>query len=168
MIEIAVVLVLVSLLASTVAMSAGGMLNGATLGETVAQIDSLDSEARRTAKRLGHTIELYIDSETRRLTLHDPREPNAPPLGGITLPRTFELTQAWHLVRGEQQIETDLVIQYEPDGTATTWGVSISDPNTQEGLSSLAFLGMTGQMTQRENHEQARDILAEALGRHTD
>ena len=168
LIEIAVVLVIVALLASAVAMSASGMLNGATLEETIAQIDSLDREARRTAKRLGNAVELHIDSEANQLTLRDPQQPSAPPLGGFALPRAFELTQAWRLIRGEQEGDTALVIRYESDGTATTWGLTLSDRNTQEQLNSVVLLGMTGQMTQWKNHEQGHDILAQALGRHAD
>lgn len=168
LIEIVVVLVLVAMLASAVAMSAGGMLNNATQEEAVAQIDSLDSEARRTAKRLGRTVELHIDSETKQFTLRDPQKPSSPPLGSYRLPHAFEITQSWRLIRGEPQNDTALVIRYEQDRTAMTWGLTISDRNAKEDVGSVMILGMTGQMTQWDNHEEASDILAKALGRHTD
>lgn len=168
LIEIAVVLVLVALLASAIAVSASGMIRGATLEETIAQIESLDREARQTAQRLSAPVELHINRETKQFILRAPDTPGEPPLSSLVLSRRFELAQAWRLVQGEPQDDETLVVRYEPDGTATTWGLTISDRNTQDDLASVVILGMTGQMTQWEDHEQAKDILAEALGRHAD
>lgn len=169
LIEISVVLFLIALLASVVAISSGGMIRGATLEEVVAQIESLDVEARRNANRLGHAVELKIDSESRKLTLADPRNPEGPQLGGMYLPRTLELTQVWQMVGDEPDNATDVVIRYEPDGSATTWGLTISNPIQNEGLATIVIAGMTGQATTHwENDEQAKSILAEAFGRHTD
>ncbi|MEM1356360.1 MAG: prepilin-type N-terminal cleavage/methylation domain-containing protein [Planctomycetota bacterium] len=168
LIEIVVVLFLVALLASAVAIAAGGVLNNATRDEAVAQIGSMDREARRAATRLGRPVELRIDREARRFTLYDPAKPNAAPLGGLAASSRFELTQAWRISRGKPVHENELVVRYGPDGTAATWGFTLSERNTQDGLTSVVVLGMTGQTTQWEDHEQAQDMLAAALGRHAD
>lgn len=168
LIEIVVVLFLMALLASLIAVSANGMIRGATLEEVVAQIGSLDQEARRTAKRSGKSIELYIDTETKQLTLRNVDHQTEPPLGVFSLPNTLEIGEAWRLNRGESQSDSVLVIRYEPDGTSTAWGLTLTDISSGETLNAILVLGMTGQMTQWKDHEEAQIILAEALGRHAD
>ena len=168
LIEVVVVLFLIALLASLVAVSASGMVRGATLEEVVAQIGSLDQEARRASKRLGHTVTLHIDAEDRRLTIRDPQAPDDPPLGGLSIPNAFEITEALRLNQGELVGGSNRVIQYEPDGTCMTWALTLSDRHSGEQLNTTLLLGMTGQMTQWQDNGQAQDILAETLGRHPD
>lgn len=168
LIEIVVVLFLMALLASLIAVSANGMIRGATLEEVVEQIGSMDQEARRTAKRNGNSIELHIDTETKKLTLRNVDNQIEPPLGLFYLPNTLEIGRAWRLNRGESQSDSVLAIRYEPDGTSTTWGLTLTERNSVETLNTILILGMTGQMTQWEDHEESQNILAEALGRHAD
>lgn len=164
LIEISVVLILVALLASTVAVSSVGMVGGATHAEVGAQIGSLDTEARRVAKRLRRTVELHIDTDAHKLVLRDPQQPDAVPLGGYGLPRGYRLDRAWRISRDERVEERSLVVRYEPDGSSSTWGLSLlaRDQESDRKPSVLMVLGITGQMTQWETDEQTQDILAAA------
>ena len=168
LIEIAVVIVLVGLLASAVAVASGGIIGGATREEAITQIGSLDAEARRLAKQRRRVLELVIDREGQTLLVRDPQAPSDPPLSSVSLPGSQSLTKLWRRSRGEQVEQTSLTLRYEPDGTSPTWGLRIAGPDGQEQTQSILILGMTGQMTVWENDEQAQDILAAALGRHAD
>ena len=164
LIEITVVLFLVALLASAVAVSSRGMLRGATLDETTAQIGSLDADARRSAQRLGYPVELHLDTGTRQMTLLDPNQSGSSPLGGYVLPAGYELRDAWRMVQGERVKGDEMVVRYSPDGTSTTWGLSLHAPSEEEPsqASVIVVLGMTGQLTEWESDEQAQDIFAAA------
>ena len=169
LVEIAVVLVLVALLASAVVVSSRGMLSGATREEVIARIGSLDAEARGIAKRLGRAVELHIDSDGQRLVLKDPQQPSSPPLSGYTMPTGTGFGDTWQMSRGEPIERDDLIVRYEPDGSSTTWGVSLRSQGVErQEASEVVVLGMTGQMNVWESDGQARDILAAALRRDTD
>lgn len=170
LIEIAVVLVLVGLLASTIAVSSGGILRGATHDEAAAQIAALDTEARVFAKRLGRPVELHLDTQLQSLILKEPAQLSAPPLSRYTMPAGHKVSQMWRVSLGERVKGEAVVIRYEPDGTAATWGLTLtSEGESDTSLTSvIAVLGMTGQFNRWESDDQVQGILAAALRRDAD
>ena len=170
LIEVALVLVLVAILASAVAFSGRGLLRGATMDDTIAQIGSLDAQARRIARRTGLPVDLHVDTDGQRLILQDAQESDSTPLGSYTIPTGYELHSAWRRSGSERLQGGAMVVRYEPDGSAATWGFAIqpADAEQPDQANAVVVLGLTGQLSVLENDEQVQDIMATALRRDAD
>lgn len=167
LIEIAVVLFLMALLASVAAVSARGMLGGATQQDLIAQLGSLDAQARRQAQQTGQEVRLELDSDASRVTLTRRGEQKDVMLARYDLPSGYELSQAWSWRRDQRDWESPLVLLYDAQGVAATWGVTVTGPNDEEQV-ALLVIGATGQTIELEDDEQAQDILAQVHRRNAD
>gem|GEM_PF-3529493 len=172
LIEIAVVLVLMALLAATVALGSRGMIGGATREDILSQIESIDASARQYAQQTQQPVRLEVDRFTQRLTLSTPDRPDVTPLPSYQLPRGYLLENTWKLHRGERISQNPLVLTYDPQGWTSTWGLALKSPTRSSDeppeTDVLLVLGATGQTTRWESDESAQDILAEASRRDTD
>lgn len=163
-----------ALLASTVALSARGLVGGATSDDILGQIESLDTSARRHARQSGMAVQMQLDTTTGQVTLTESGQSDASPLGGYALPKGYELKDAWRMRRGERVLQPQLILTYDPNGVTSTWGVTLSPPGTPGSeqpateTKALLVLGLTGQTTQWESDEQVRDILAQTQRRDAD
>jgi len=167
LIEIAVVLVLMALLATVTAVSARGMIGGATQQEVLAQIQSLDAQARRHAQETGRSVSLELDTTTNRLTLTQDQQQRAVALAQYELPRGYTLGQAWRWRGDARDMQTRIAVTYDPHGVAPTWGVTLAGIGSDQPT-SLLVLGSTGQTTFWENDGQVQDILSQNHRRDTD
>lgn len=166
LIEIAVVLVLMALLASVVAVSARGMVGGATGEEVIAQIASLETEARQTAEQTGQEVVFVIDQDHGLLRLTTPKQYAGKQFSSYQLPAGYTIERTWVLRRGQQEFVGDLRLQYSRNTEALTWGVTLIEPGGTER--SFMIAGLTGQLTLLETDETARNILARLGRRHPD
>jgi type II secretion system protein H len=167
LIEIAVVLALMALLASVAAVSARGMIGGATQQDLLAQLRSLDAQARRQSQQTGQTIRLELDTDANRMTLTKPGTKGEALIAQYGLPGGYKLTQAWSWRRGQRDNQNPLVLLYDAQGVAPSWGVTLTGPDEDDEV-ALLVLGATGQAVELENDEQAQDILAQVHRRDAD
>ncbi len=161
LIEIAIVLFLMALLASVAAVSARGMIGGATQQDLLAQIESLDAQARRQAQQTGQPVELVVDSDQGTITISAPdRYGDSMAIARYSLPAGYGFEQAWRWRRGQRDKQSLLNLQYDGMGITSTWGTTIAGPDTEEAITMLV-LGETGQVLILEDDEQAQEILAQ-------
>lgn len=172
LIEIAVVLVLMALLAATVALGSRGMIGSATREDILSQVELIDASARQHAQQTQQPVRLEVDRFTQRLTLSTPDRPDAPPLQAYQLPRGYSFENTWKLQRGERFVQNPLILTYDPQGWTSTWGLTLKSPPRSSDeppkTDALLVLGATGQTTRWESDEAAQDILSQARRRDAD
>ena len=163
LIEVAAVLVLAAMLAAVVVVSSRGMTAGVTAEEAIAQIESIDLQARRHARQTGHPVQITIDTHDGSLLLSQEDQSDSP-IAGYRLPRGYSMPKAWVWRGGQREERSQLVVHYDARGTSDDWGMSLK--GSDQGAADFLFMaGATGQLIQLESDEQARDILAQVRRR---
>jgi len=148
LIEIAVLIVIVGLLAVAVSIRSAGWFRSARIQDIVSQLNNFDRQARSYTKRFNRAVRLEFDLDQGTIVRVDPAT-QQPMTHRIQLPRGFAIKQV-STVTG--QIHSGQVtIPCSTAAHTPTYAVSISGPNRQSR--QILVVGTTGQMVLL-NHER--------------
>ena len=152
LVELLVVVLLISLLAGTAAMSVEvARYAEAQLQQAISQIRSLDSAARQRS-RTASSLRLEFDLQSQRRRLLDGRDKDVAPAVSVLSPHRIVAVMPWHS-------ETGVInaIEYDRFGTTDTYAVCISSKSGKQ--SQLLILeSSTGQSYVLEDQERTRAI----------
>lgn len=176
LIELVVVLLLISIVASAAILSLRVPLRTARIHRALTSIEDADRRARREAQRSGQAVELTFDVSNGKVTQA---------FGGVDGPggvgrrrttsnRSLELggVKLEGFIDGESSITDNFTIRYSPNGRSPTYAINVKtqsqsssvtgrDPN--ERFSSvptwLVVVGATGQCIKTHKDSEVEAIL---------
>jgi prepilin-type N-terminal cleavage/methylation domain-containing protein len=151
LLELLVVLVIVSLVATSVVLSSTGMWRQASMEATISRLESLDQHMRSYARSRGKSCELEFDTfEDQVRKVYQPEQRLDQP--AIFLGRGFQLERV--RMPGSSSARRKLNVRFHANGTSLTYalGFKSADNETQW----LLFAGVSGQLT-RLNSERDLD-----------
>lgn len=173
LIEVMAVVVLLGLLAGTVAWTMASQADRATLDDAIGRIAHADRMARLAADRTGEACVLRVDLAEGRLWREsvgiDGEPTRSHPVGvpgGFAVDRVIvagPTADAGDLFAPGQVIDIGTVgIAIAPPGRGPTYAVRLrsSDPTARW----LVFAGLSGQMTVIDDEQQAQQLMATLSG----
>jgi type II secretion system protein H len=152
LIEIAVCLVILALLAAVAVVSLHSLRYAAQLEDVVNRIGQLDRHTRDYAALYGRPSQLIIDLDKNRFTANRAAGQTTP---GLRLPGAYELTDLW--LPGRKITDGQLAVPYSAQGRTETFALRIAGPG--DTYTWLIVAGMTGQVTLQENQDVVEKIM---------
>jgi Tfp pilus assembly protein FimT len=150
MIELVVVMVIVSLLATLAMLSFGGTMDRYRLSCAAETVEMFDAHARRDASRLRKPIQATIERDRNRLVIRSRGEDTLFPL-----PRGVEIKQ----IRVRRRVTTgrDFEIQFNNEGSSPTYALELARGTMSRWL---VVLGISGQVIALDNEGEVNAILS--------
>ena len=153
LIEVAVVILILGIMAGAVTLRLAGPLGRANLGTIMAEAASLDHLARTAAREQGRPVRLVIDLGEPALC--------AAGEDGADLGPAYRLPSGYRLARlylGNQTFNSgQTAVQCSRLGHTATYGLEVEAPSGQRRW--LLVVGLTGQTVECENEAELRGIL---------
>ena len=148
LIEIAVLVVIVGLLAVAISIRSAGWFRSARMQDIVSQLNNFDRQARSYTKRFNRSVQLDFDLDQGTIVRVDPTT-QQPLIHRIQLPRGFAIKQV--SIATEKINSGQVTIPCSAAAHTPTYALSISGPNRQSR--QILVVGTTGQIVIL-NHER--------------
>lgn len=154
LIEMLAVLLILALIAGTVAISLGGAAQRARLEDAVSRFTHYERSTRERAQAQGESLQLVFELKTGRVerVTENSQKVNGRPLD---LPQGFEIQQMW--TREERILDGEVGMLYGSNGCTASYAVMISGLDGQ--ATWIVVAGLSGQFLEADNVEEVQAIL---------
>lgn len=154
--ELVAVMVIMAIIAGTVAISVRGHVSNAQLEAFIERLETFDARGRAEARRLNQSIALAFDSSDQRISQLHEDVAYASPKRSYTVPRGVEIAQ----IKTARQ-ESDrgvLQIAVSPLGQTDTYALRLEASSGRSVW--LVVLGASGQCLRFEKENDVEEIFS--------
>lgn len=153
LIELAAVVLILSIVGAAVAIKVQGPLSVSSTRELVDRVRDFDGLTRLAAVENDRRLLLEVDLDLGELRRTDPdrREPSGEPLA---LPAGFRIGALWTL--GERHASSTVTVPFSPGGLSRSYGLQLEGPG---GGRWIVVAGLTGQCTECEGEAEVEKVL---------
>jgi len=155
LIEMMIAIAIFALLATAAVLSFAGPLRSAQMRDAVEVIRAADAGARSAAQKFDRPVRLRIGFEDQLIERFEGDDPT--PTFRAAIPKTARI-DGFRNFSGARNL-TDASISYSPLGLSHTYALRLSMSDESRWL---VFAGLSGQMTQFEQQDEAQ--LSKILG----
>jgi prepilin-type N-terminal cleavage/methylation domain-containing protein len=155
LIEITVVILVLAIVAGSVALRMGGTVRRARMGDVVGQVEQFDRLARLHAREHDRPLRLVVDMSAGTIKRTDPRgrdEP-CPPL---VLPDDCRIARLW--IKGQAVESGSVSITCSRLGLTPSYALLLEGPAGQR--KRLLAAGLSGRFVEPNSDDETRNILA--------
>ena len=153
LLEILAVVSILGILTAATAWSLTPRLAHAQLNRALGQIAELDHRARDLAERHGVPTRIRIHLRDNTVTILNDQSPTS---GHVTLPRGVDLAAVQIGSRITRQGTVDITVSRT--GQSASYGIQLATATDNDVW--LIVVGMTGQILERKDSRDAREILS--------
>lgn len=150
LIELVVVIVIMSLLATLAVISFGGTIDRYQLGRAMETIEMFDARARRDARTLRQPVQTTIDRNDKRLVIHSREESSR-----YRLPRTVEIRDI--RIPRRAVVGGDFEIEFNREGRSVTYAIELGRGDMTRWM---LVLGASGQVLTITDEREVDEILS--------
>ena len=153
--ELLIVVSLLAIFVASVAVNYRGPLQEARLQNSQERLEDMDRRLRMVACNQGQSLELQIDMEEGEFSLADRTERD-------TFTESYKLPGGVRLdavyVGQDRMFGREAIVRFSSSGTTPTYALGLTGKKGRTRW--LLFIGLTGQMTEFDDHRDLRPFLS--------